>query len=263
MGGCAPYFSSIGMFTSSTNRSIFVPGGAPSRFLRLRSNRFSRKSTMFAEDVCAEKLALATANDSPALFRNCWMPTDLPTPVSPVNKVLKPPCIRLSKSNRCNVVSTVGTNMLKNGTPATNSNAGTASVIGTKALLSWSTQTLYRSALCGVSGQNFSTLPRRKSWNFWRELSCRLPPSDQTAQKTQYMRLNATSCLSFCAPAPSAAPSGGKPYRELTKHSSILRNDVTRLESVDGIPGASLHSSRMNGSAASQMSRHHLRRVSA
>mmetsp|Transcript_24998 Transcript_24998/g.71875 ORF Transcript_24998/g.71875 Transcript_24998/m.71875 type:complete len:207 (-) Transcript_24998:4357-4977(-) len=44
---------------------------------------------------------------------------------------------------------------------------------------------------------------------------------------------------------------------------SMRRYEVTRLLSMDGMPGASLHSSRMKGNAYSQTLRHHFARFSA
>jgi hypothetical protein len=48
-------------------------------------------STTFEQLVWALKFAVAVAKFSPAVFKNCWIPTDLPTPVSPEKITLSPP----------------------------------------------------------------------------------------------------------------------------------------------------------------------------
>ena len=53
MGGCAPYASLSGMFTSSTNKMYFLPADGPKMpFLRFSHFASSKSWTWFAE-VCA------------------------------------------------------------------------------------------------------------------------------------------------------------------------------------------------------------------
>lgn len=57
MGGCAPYSSTAGMFTSSINTVVLRFGFAPSSVFLIFSNLPSMANCVTEEDVCAEKIS--------------------------------------------------------------------------------------------------------------------------------------------------------------------------------------------------------------
>ena len=85
MGGCAPYSSFMGMFTSSTKMTYFLPAAGPKMPLRRFSHLLSSWSWIWFADVCAEKVMQMGTYESgkpPCKWREMF--TVLPVPVGPL-----------------------------------------------------------------------------------------------------------------------------------------------------------------------------------
>ena len=84
--GCAPYYSSAGIFTSSMKIAIRSFGLAPKRVFVFFWSLDSIASWVYLEDVWAEKfknIELTCFDFNP--YKRFWIITDFPTPVPPVN----------------------------------------------------------------------------------------------------------------------------------------------------------------------------------
>ena len=104
-GGDAPYVSSAGMLTSSTNMTIRLPGGGPSSVFFFFSSFDSMVSCVRFALVCAEKESSTLAHDEPSdeplstmRVSMSAMTTDLPTPEWPVNRHGRATSIDFSKT---------------------------------------------------------------------------------------------------------------------------------------------------------------------
>mmetsp|Transcript_39913 Transcript_39913/g.120547 ORF Transcript_39913/g.120547 Transcript_39913/m.120547 type:complete len:294 (+) Transcript_39913:5955-6836(+) len=114
MGGWAPYSSLNGMFKSSMNTSIFLPGGGPKvPFFRL-SNLPSTTSWVWLAVVCAENAKEMVLNSSGLKpFNNePWMDAVFAVPVGPLTRKLKPRSMSVRMMNWLRHVSDVGTMMV-------------------------------------------------------------------------------------------------------------------------------------------------------
>ena len=65
-GGCAPYVSTVGMFTSSTKITTRLPAGAPSCVFFFFSSLVSMAACVSAEAVRAEKFTTMGVTGCPA-----------------------------------------------------------------------------------------------------------------------------------------------------------------------------------------------------
>jgi hypothetical protein len=74
------------MLTSSIKKTIFFPPGGPRRVFLFASKFPSKAAYKLLAEVLPEKLTQAETISSGAKASQSFVMTDLPTPVSPVNR---------------------------------------------------------------------------------------------------------------------------------------------------------------------------------
>ena len=139
MGGCAKYFSRMGMLKSSMSIAYFLPIGGPNTPFRRLSIFESKKSWVWFAEVLAENVMNIGTNRSGMLLFSLSMTFRvLPVPVSPTHST----CLSLSRSLSMTyvyrTVSAVGTMMDAKAWSGFGLYSGIVVIHSTHLHLSWS-----------------------------------------------------------------------------------------------------------------------------
>mmetsp|Transcript_14901 Transcript_14901/g.36049 ORF Transcript_14901/g.36049 Transcript_14901/m.36049 type:complete len:378 (-) Transcript_14901:66-1199(-) len=234
MGGCAKYFSRIGMLRSSMRMAYFLPAGGPNTpFLRL-SILESMKSWVWLAEVRALNVMNTLMNCSGMWLLSLSITFSvLPVPVSPTHSTWLSLSSSLSMTYVYRTVSAVGTMISANACSGLTLYAGMVFIHSFHASSSWSKQYSYMllmplsvGGMCSANPPSVAFLRRNSS-------SLGRPGPVQEAHTDQMMEKHHMGSAHCLAPSMSSGLSGSNPMPSTRSYRfssafMILNNPITR-----------------------------------